>query len=427
MSDIAIQAERLSKHYRIVDSGYVHNTLRDHIVYGVRSLFQRNGGNKKASSIIWALQDVSVEVKRGEVVGLIGRNGAGKSTLLKILSRITEPTSGQATIYGRMGSLLEVGTGFHWELTGRENVYLSGAILGMTKRETDRKFDEIVSFAEIEKFIDTPVKRYSSGMYMRLAFAVAAHLETEILLVDEVLAVGDAAFQKKCLGQMEEAATKQGRTVVLVSHNMAVIENRCQRVIWLADGRIADDGPPQKVIAGYLASLSGLSSVSIAERTDRGGLGQIRAVALELLDSHGNPVNYPRSGQELVFRLHYRCDGDKLYRNCVVSVGVRQNESLYFHLSTDLVDNRQLDLRGSGYVDLVVPELPLSASEYDLSAYIQASGEAQDWLMRAAHISVVDGDFYGTGRNCRPGWQGRAVLVKHWWRQGNEAASQKDI
>ena len=427
MSDIAIQADCLSKVYQIGVAQRLHNTLRDQIVHGLGGLFQRNGQKRVDDREFWALKDVSFEVRRGEVIGIIGRNGAGKSTLLKILSRITEPTSGQARIYGRVGSLLEVGTGFHGELTGRDNVYLSGAILGMTKRETDRKFDEIVSFAEIEKFVDTPVKRYSSGMYMRLAFAVAAHLETEILLVDEVLAVGDAAFQKKCLGQMEEAANKQGRTVVLVSHNMAVIENRCQRVIWIANGRVAHDGPPQEGIAGYLASLSGLSRMSIAERADRTGLGQIRAVALELLDNQGNPVTYPKSGQELVFRLHYRCDGDKVYRNCVVSLVVRQNEGIYFNLSTDLVDNRQLDLRGSDYVDLVVPELPLSASEYDLSSYIQAGGEVQDWLLGAASMSVVDGDFYGTGRNYRPGWRGRTVLVKHWWSQGNGAAFEEGI
>ncbi|RME47458.1 MAG: ABC transporter ATP-binding protein, partial [Chloroflexi bacterium] len=250
MSDIAIRVEHLSKRYRIGQLHRPHDTLRDSIAdFGLRiaDWLSRRANpkskiqNSKSDDTIWALRDVSFEVKRGEVVGIIGRNGAGKSTLLKILSRITEPTSGRAEIHGRVGSLLEVGTGFHPELTGRENIYLNGAILGMRKREIDRKFDEIVAFAEIEKFIDTPVKRYSSGMYVRLAFAVAAHLEPEILLVDEVLAVGDAAFQKKCLGKMGDVA-KEGRTVLFVSHNMAAITSLCQRAIWLEEGKIKEDG-----------------------------------------------------------------------------------------------------------------------------------------------------------------------------------------
>jgi lipopolysaccharide transport system ATP-binding protein len=201
--------------------------------------------------LLWALKDVSFEVKRGEVVGIIGRNGAGKSTLLKILSRITEPTEGYADIIGRVGSLLEVGTGFHPELTGRENIYLNGSILGMKRAEIERRFDEIVAFAEIERFIDTPVKYYSSGMYVRLAFAVAAHLEPEILLVDEVLAVGDAAFQKKCLGKMQEVG-REGRTILFVSHNMTAVQNLCQRCVWLDSGRTSEDGPSGQVISSYL-------------------------------------------------------------------------------------------------------------------------------------------------------------------------------
>ncbi|MGH2361173.1 MAG: ABC transporter ATP-binding protein, partial [bacterium] len=212
MGNIAIRAENLSKQYSIGAGQLRNNTLRDQLMVGLKSVFRRNGRTDPRQQTIWALKDVSFEITQGEVVGIIGRNGAGKSTLLKILSRITEPTRGRAQIYGRVGSLLEVGTGFHSELTGRENIYLSGAILGMKKIELDRKFDEILAFAEVDKFIDTPVKHYSSGMFVRLAFAVAAHLEPEILLVDEVLAVGDASFQKKCLGKMDEVS-KGGRTV----------------------------------------------------------------------------------------------------------------------------------------------------------------------------------------------------------------------
>ncbi|MBC7243045.1 MAG: ABC transporter ATP-binding protein, partial [Anaerolineae bacterium] len=270
MSDIAIRVENLSKLYRIGTAGRPrYETLYDKIADAGGRLLDRlrrplvtrsaihipqsEIGNPQ-SDYIWALKDVSFEVKRGEVVGIIGRNGAGKSTLLKILSRITEPTEGRAYVYGRVGSLLEVGTGFHPELTGRENIYLNGAILGMRKVEIDRKFDEIVTFAEIEKFIDTPVKFYSSGMYVRLAFAVAAHLDPEILLVDEVLAVGDAAFQKKCLGKMGEVAG-EGRTVLFVSHNMAAVESLCRRAFLLSQGQVANVGEVHSVVAEYLEMI----------------------------------------------------------------------------------------------------------------------------------------------------------------------------
>jgi len=260
MSDVIITVDRLGKRYRIGERE-PYKTIRESLTSAVTTPYRAitsmfNGSHPPSSSSsnpqnpthstqFWALKDVSFEIKRGEVVGIIGRNGAGKSTLLKILSRITEPTEGQVRINGRVGSLLEVGTGFHPELTGRENIYLNGAILGMRKAEIAHKFDEIVAFAEIEKFIDTPVKRYSSGMYVRLAFAVAAHLEPEILIVDEVLAVGDAAFQKKCLGKMGDVA-QEGRTVVLVSHNMATIQYLCSRAIYLEEGHLSFVGSSSK-------------------------------------------------------------------------------------------------------------------------------------------------------------------------------------
>lgn len=265
MGDTVIGTENLGKLYRIGEQRGGYKTLRETIVSTFSSPFRHLCRNPKSkirnrqSESIWALKDISLEVKRGEVVGIIGRNGAGKTTLLKILSRITEPTEGWAEIRGRVGSLLEVGTGFHPELTGRENIYLNGAILGMKKAEIDRKFDEIVAFAEIEKFIDTPVKRYSSGMRVRLAFAVAAHLDPEILLVDEVLAVGDAAFQKKCLGKMGEV-TKEGRTVLFVSHNMVAVQSLCSKVIWLDNGKIVEKGQPDSVVSSYLkTSFSSLT------------------------------------------------------------------------------------------------------------------------------------------------------------------------
>jgi lipopolysaccharide transport system ATP-binding protein len=253
MSDIAIRVENLGKRYRIGECRDTYGTLRDTLMQALGAPLRawRERGYRKGKAEIWALQDVSFDVHRGDVLAVIGRNGAGKSTLLKILSRVARPTVGRAWIHGRVGSLLEVGTGFHPELTGRENMYLNGAILGMTKTEIDRKFDEIVAFAELEKFLDTPVKHYSSGMYMRLAFAVAAHLEPDILLVDEVLAVGDAAFQKKCLGKMGEVA-KEGRTVLFVSHNMATIQRLCHSALLLDGGRMTACGTVSDVIQLYL-------------------------------------------------------------------------------------------------------------------------------------------------------------------------------
>jgi lipopolysaccharide transport system ATP-binding protein len=261
MSDIAIRVEGLGKQYRI-GRRERYKTLRESIMRGLavpyrrlQSLFQQpNGKDSNGDGTIWALKEVSFEVKHGEVLGVIGRNGAGKSTLLRILSRITEPTEGYADLCGRVGSLLEVGTGFHPELTGRENIYLNGAILGMTRREIARKFDEIVAFAEFEKFLDTPVKHYSSGMYMRLAFAVAAHLEPEILVVDEVLAVGDAAFQKKCLGKMGEVS-KGGRTVLFVSHQMNQMRRLCHRCVWLDAGRVSKVGSLVDVVSAYEGAM----------------------------------------------------------------------------------------------------------------------------------------------------------------------------
>jgi lipopolysaccharide transport system ATP-binding protein len=260
MSDTAIRAQNLSKQYRIGGPQARYKTIRESLIQAVQAPFRRLASVARGQSstvsyeTIWALKDVSFEVQHGEVVGIIGRNGAGKTTLLKVLSRITEPTEGLAEIHGRVGSLLEVGTGFHPELTGRENIYLNGAILGMKRAEIDRKFDEIVEFAEIEKFLDTPAKHYSSGMYVRLAFAVAAHLEPEILLVDEVLAVGDAAFQKKCLGKMGDVA-KEGRTVLLVSHQMNSIRRLSERCIWLDVGRIQMVDSAVNVVSAYQASL----------------------------------------------------------------------------------------------------------------------------------------------------------------------------
>ena len=289
MSEIAIRVENLGKAYKIVhnaDRGH-YKTLQEDLIALVKRPFNRsaNGGRET----FWALKDVSFEVKQGEVLGIIGRNGAGKSTLLKILSRITRPTTGYAEMHGRVGSLLEVGTGFHPELTGRENIFLNGAVLGMSRNDIQRKFDEIVQFADVEQFLDTPVKRYSSGMYMRLAFAVAAHLEPEILVVDEVLSVGDAEFQKKSLGKMSEVA-KGGRTVLFVSYNMVAVQSLCQRVLWLSSGVIRDDGLADKVILNYLDKGS---QVVLGQKWDKPqtapGNSEVRLNRISVHATEGDP------------------------------------------------------------------------------------------------------------------------------------------
>jgi lipopolysaccharide transport system ATP-binding protein len=304
--DNVILVENFGKKYRIGSIQPRYHTLRDTLaemvlkpVRGAQSLLHRNGAPRKATDeIIWALRGVSFEIKCGEVVGVIGRNGAGKSTLLKLLSRITEPSEGYAEIRGRVGSLLEVGTGFHPELTGRENIFLNGSILGMRRAEIDSKFDEIVAFAEVEQFLDTQVKHYSSGMQMKLAFAVAAHLHPEILVIDEVLAVGDAVFQKKCLGKMGEVA-RQGRTVLFVSHNMSALQTLCSRAIWLRSGGVVEDGEATKVVSNYLKQSAGPSSESVwndmdtAPGNDKVRLHRVRVIPRDDYDSTNITVRTP--------------------------------------------------------------------------------------------------------------------------------------
>jgi lipopolysaccharide transport system ATP-binding protein len=311
MNEIAIRVENLGKLYRI-GRRESYQTMRDSLTEActapfrrLRSLFKSSPAEANSNNHIWALKDVSFEIKQGEVVGIIGRNGAGKSTLLKIFSRITEPTEGYAEIKGRVASLLEVGTGFHAELTGRENIYLNGAILGMRKAEIDRKFDEMVTFAEVEKFIDTPVKFYSSGMYVRLAFAVAAHLEPEILLVDEVLAVGDVEFQRKCLGKMHDVAGA-GRTVLFVSHNMQAIDRLCKRGIVLREGKVDFEGPAPQAIQKYLQQTHHIDRTDIGPDIPRQGDGRARITRFEVIEAlTGQPVNRLSAGQSFSIRIYF--------------------------------------------------------------------------------------------------------------------------
>jgi lipopolysaccharide transport system ATP-binding protein len=324
MSDLAICVENLGKRYRIGAREKRVNTLRERLSNLAASPFDYFLSVLRGPSeeeIIWALKDVSFEVKHGEVLGIIGRNGAGKSTLLKILSRITEPTTGRAEVYGRVASLLEVGTGFHIELTGRENVYMNGAILGMSRAEIDRKFDEIVDFSGVEKFIDTPVKRYSSGMYVRLAFAVAAYLEPEILLVDEVLAVGDVEFQKKCLGKMQDVTQREGRTVLFVSHNMAAIKSLCNHAMLLDVGHIVCNGDVNQVVDTYLMAGTEMSQTGIIpDNAPRIGTGEVHVRQVELLNSVGDPVSQLYLGQS--FRIVLTLEVAKDIQDAVIEVGI---------------------------------------------------------------------------------------------------------
>ena len=301
MDDVAIRVEHLSKRYDIGRTLTRHDTLRDHLMHSAKTLFRRNSRASKAAPF-WALQDVSFEVRHGELIGIVGANGAGKSTLLKILSRITPPTAGQAEIFGRVGSLLEVGSGFHSELTGRENVYLQGVLLGMAKSEIDAKFDEIVAFAEVDQFLDTPVKRYSSGMYVRLAFAVAAHLDPEILLIDEVLAVGDATYQRRCVERMSQL-TSNGKTVLFVSHNMDLIPRLCQRAILLKHGRIHSAGPASEIVEEYLGGQITDANTTDLLQKPRYGDGRARFTSLEVIDAAGRAKGTHTSGDDLLLRI----------------------------------------------------------------------------------------------------------------------------
>ena len=368
-----------------------------------------------AKEDFWALKEVSFEIKRGDVVGIIGRNGAGKSTLLKILSRITEPTTGQIEIDGRVASLLEVGTGFHPELSGRENIFLNGAILGMTRAEIRRKFDEIVAFAEVENFLDTPVKRYSSGMYVRLAFAVAAHLEPEILVVDEVLAVGDAQFQKKCLGKMQDVSRQDGRTVLFVSHNMGAVQNLCSRGLVLTCGKVAFDGKMAGAIDSYNSSTSNVAAINLAKRVDRKGAGNVRFIKSELLNSNRQPIAEAVTGSEVIIRLHYASEQRVQFRACRVSLAIGRIGTPLILASSELISNEEVILKSNGYIDCIIPNLPLTKGEYSVMLYLESAKEMEDWIDNGFTFTVSDGDFYGTGRDYPVGWEGRTVLVKHSW------------
>lgn len=414
MSDTVIKVESLSKRYRIgAREGY--KTFRETLSEAVQAPFRHLAGlgrQAPKAELIWALEDVSFNVKRGDIVGIIGRNGAGKSTLLKVLSRITEPTKGRVELRGRVGSLLEVGTGFHPELTGHENIYLYGAVLGMDRYEVSRKFKEIVEFSEIGKFIDTPVKRYSSGMYMRLAFSVAAHLEPEILLVDEVLAVGDAAFQKKCLGKVGKVAG-EGRTVLFVSHNMGALETLCTKGILLEGGRKAFEGGIRETVSKYLAKNYQTAGNPL-ERCARTGNGKIKVVEFRLETPEGAPLEKVRSGEPAVFCFRYENIDCRPGEKVSFCFGVLTDKEYgLFHYHSHFSGVYFQDLPAGGWVKCLLPEVNLSPGNYLVESYTTVGAEKADWPQARLPLEVAAADFYGTGNPNLSTWG--PVLVKGKW------------
>jgi lipopolysaccharide transport system ATP-binding protein len=404
-----IKVEALSKQYRLgkIGTGTLGHDINRwwHTVRGKEDPYLKIGeandrNIKGGSEYVWALENINFEVQQGEVLGIIGRNGAGKSTLLKILSRTTSPTTGSVKIKGRVASLLEVGTGFHPELTGRENIFLNGAILGMTKREIKKKFDEIVDFAGVERYIDTPVKRYSSGMYVRLAFGVAAHLEPEILIVDEVLAVGDSEFQKKALGKMKDVSTNEGRTVLFVSHNMLAVQTLCTKGLIMKNGLLVEQGDIEQVIRSYNEDVKNIIQKPIAERTDRVGNGTIRFSHFELYNKDGEVVHHFSTGGYAEIRLYYDNRSKQHLKNVQVALGINDSSGIRItHLNNQTVGQifPEVD-KDNTSVSVIMEKLPFMPGSYDAAIFAAINGEQADWLPNAVSFIVEPGDYYGTGK-----------------------------
>jgi lipopolysaccharide transport system ATP-binding protein len=408
----AITIDDMGKRYQLGLRAEKYLTFRDAISSVLKAPFRRLAAmhdKGPAEGSFWALKNVSFEVKRGEVMALIGRNGAGKSTLLKILSRIVEPTEGRARMKGRLASLLEVGTGFHPELTGRENIYLNGAILGMRKFEIARKFDQIVAFAETEKFLDTPVKYYSSGMYVRLAFAVAAHLEPEILIVDEVLAVGDVEFQKKCLGRIQEVSQGEGRTVLFVSHNMGAVRRLCDRAVYLRGGQVVSVGPAEDVVTEYLNSAITSDEKNLLARPRFPGLAPTIA---GFNYGPGPGAEHVISGAPAYFEIELNVS--ESIKSAAVSIMFNSDQG-YRVLALSSRFEKPLATLASGkqVVRCAVDSLPLTAGRYIMDIEILSGGKLADYIEHATAVDVDYGDYFGTGQHLLP-YEGRILHRSNW-------------
>ncbi len=415
MSDFAIQTHELGKSYNLGLSRRGYGTLRESVVETAKGSLGRLAGRRReepSGDTLWALKDLSLTIEPGEVVGLIGHNGAGKSTLLKILSRIVEPSDGWADVSGRTGALLEVGTGFHPELTGRENVFLNGAILGMRRAEIRARFDEIVAFADIERFLDTPVKRYSSGMSVRLAFAVAAHLEPEILLVDEVLAVGDAAFQRKSLGKMNEVA-KAGRTVIFVSHNLAILQALCDRGILLERGQMVADAPVNEAIDAYLRTLEQAASVDLLERTDRDSRGYDESLIrrVEIRDTEGGHADAVVAGRTATVSVEVTEALPMTECRLTIFNSLGHPVATLDSEVSAPVDRRDPEL--GPRIECELPQLPLLPGRYRLDVVLKGKRQIQDGLQAAAFFDVEPG-VLGERPTPISGADGDVVLSHRW-------------
>jgi len=415
-----IQIEGLSKRYALGTIG--HGVLfRD-----MQSAWARMRGKadphlridqiqSNGSENFWALKDISLKIQEGDVVGIIGRNGAGKSTLLKILSRVTTPTRGVIKVRGRIASLLEVGTGFHPELTGRENIFLNGAILGMSKAEIIRKFDEIVDFSGVDHFVDTPVKRYSSGMYVRLAFAVAAHLEPEILVVDEVLAVGDIEFQKKCLGKMDSISKQTGKTILFVSHNMAAISALCKQTIYLKNGEIQFMGSTRPGLDAYLQDNLRLSDTPLADRIDRVGEGKIRFDSSWTEDANGVHTNTFLSGDTLVIAAQMLINQSEVGKKIAVAFQVKDHSELPVTDLSSVSTGVEFVAARSGrvIVHCCLARLPLVPGTYTHNVIVRSDNTVQDFILTAGKFQVDEGDFFGSGKTYEKN-QGIVYMNQKW-------------
>lgn len=392
MNQPIIEVTNLSKKYRLGQRRR-QDTLRDELASMAKTgikIFQGKKDNHLEQDEFWALENVNFCVNRGEAIGIIGRNGSGKSTLLKILSRITYPTVGEVKISGRIASLLEVGTGFSAELSGLENIFLNGAILGMTQKEIKAKFDAIVDFSGVEKFIDTPVKHYSSGMYMRLAFAVAAHLTADILLVDEVLAVGDAEFQRKCLGKMEDVIKKQGRTILFVSHNLAAIQNLCGRCLFLKNGRLEEYSKTREVISRYLSSTTLLLNQGLETRLDRQGNGHVRITRVDFYQN-GRQINDLMMGIDTTIKVSYKTISELAHSlNFVLAIneGTSQNRLLQLSSAAIGKEIRPDKKNGEKQIEILFKKTPLPPGDYNYNVWFDCRGEIVDWVIDAGRFNV---------------------------------------